>query len=264
MFNCKLVTRDKYSETIVDLIVLASSIKVGDISSDIEIVEGSKLQAGVLGSGTVNVGREMSFGIPIAERKENGKWLRLEDQYAKYSSMILSSVSKKYYIRIEYNNEIYEAEYALTKVSGYNVTYINNIGVITIDMRAIDKVFLRQNTDIYTLGLDPQAKSKQDIYYDSLSYVPVPLNFYLEFELKSKYLSFTFANRQNFGIYASVQIESNHALVYFNGELLSINGVGYDFEGIAPELQIGQNILYLEYNQILIKAEVEYKRGILI
>ena len=82
MFNCKLVTRDKYSETIIDLIVLASSIKVGDISSDIEIVEGSKLQAGVLGSGTVNVGREMSFGIPIAERKENGKWLRLEDQYA--------------------------------------------------------------------------------------------------------------------------------------------------------------------------------------
>ena len=178
--------------------------------------------------------------------------------------MILSSVSKKYYIRIEYNNEIYEAEYALTKVSGYNVTYINNIGVITIDMRAIDKVFLRQNTDIYTLGLDPQAKSKQDIYYNSLSYVPVSLNFYLEFELKSKYLSFTFANRQNFGIYASVQIESNHALVYFNGELLSINGTGYDFEGIAPELQIGQNILYLEYNQILIKAEVEYKRGILI
>lgn len=92
----------------------------------------------------------------------------------------------------------------------------------------------------------------------------MPLYFHLEFDLNSKYLSFTFANRQNFGIYASVQIESNHAVVYFNGEILSINGVGYDFEGIAPELQVGTNILYLEYNQSLLKAEVEYRRGILI
>ena len=263
-FNVKLVVRDSYQEEIIDLVQITTQINMGNIDNDIEIVEGSKLQAGILGVGNIGIGRTASFGIPIFEAQKNGTIKRMESQYIKYTSAIMSTNIKRYFLRIEFENEIYEAEYALTSVSGYNITWIKNMGVITIELKAIDKVFFRQNVDVYTLGLDPQAKSKQDIYYNSLSYVPVPLNFYLEFELNSKYLSFTFANRQNFGIYASVQIESNHAVVYFNGEILSINGVGYDFEGIAPELQVGTNILYLEYNQSLLKAEVEYRRGILI
>ena len=264
-FNAKLMVRDSYKEEIIDLVQISSQINMGNIDNDIEIVEGNRLQAGILGVGNIGIGRTTSFGIPIFEAKKNGTIERMESQYIKYTSAIMSTNIKRYFLRIEFENEIYEAEYALTSVSGYNITWIKNMGVITIELKAIDKVFLRQNTDIYKLSLDPQAQSKQDIYYNSLSYVPVPLYFHLEFELYSEYLSFTFANRQNFGIYASVQIEgSNHAVVSFNGEILSINGVGYDFEGIAPELQIGTNILYLEYNQPLLKAEVEYRRGILI
>lgn len=263
-FNCKLVIRDKYQETILDLVQLSSSIQMGNINNDVEIVEGSKLQAGVLGSGMIAYGRQLSFGIPVFEYRDNKGWVKLDEQFSKYSSMIMSTNVKKYFIRIVYENEIYEAEHIITSVGGYNIQYINNMGVINIELKAVDKVFLRQNPDIYKLPLDPEARSKQDIFYQSKSNTPVPLYFYLEFELEFELLSFTFANRQNFGIYCSTNIEGNYALVYFNGEILSINGVGYNFEGIAPELQIGLNVLYLEYNQSLLNAEVEYRRGILI
>lgn len=264
-FNLKLVVRDDYQEDIIDLIQVSSSISMGAINNDVELVKGNKMQAGVLGIGSINVGRTVSFGIPIFERKQNGQWVKIEDQYIKYTSSIMSVSVKKYFLRISYNNEIYEAEYSLVKVDGYNITYVKNMGVVSIDLRAIDKVFLRQNKEIFALPLDILAKNKQDIYYTSNSHVPVPLYFYLEFELKSDYLSFTFANRKNFGIYCSANIQNtNKALCYFNGIILSINGVGYNFKGIAPELEIGQNVLYLEYNQTLINANLEYRRGILI
>ena len=214
----------------------------------------------------IDIGRKMSFGIPIYEyRNASREWVRLDEQYSKYTSMIMSTNSKQYFLRLEYDGEIYEAEHALVEVGGYTVKYINDLGVITISLTAIDKVFLRQNKEIFALPLDSLAKNKQDIYYTSNSHVPVPLYFYLEFELKSAYLSFTFANRKNFGIYCSANIQNtNKALCYFNGIILSINGVGYNFKGIAPELEIGQNVLYLEYNQTLINANLEYRRGILI
>ena len=114
-----------------------------------EIVEGNRLQAGILGVGNIGIGRTTSFGIPIFEAKKNGTIERMESQYIKYTSAIMSTNIKRYFLRIEFENEIYEAEYALTSVSGYNITWIKNMGVITIELKAIDKVFLRQNTDIY-------------------------------------------------------------------------------------------------------------------
>ena len=32
----------------------------------------------------------------------------------------------------------------------------------------------------------------------------------------------------------------------FNGEALTINGVAYDYKGIQPELNVGNNVFYLE------------------
>lgn len=134
-FNLKLIVRDDYQEEIIDLIQISSSISMGAISNDIELVEGNKIQAGTLGIGRVNVGRTVSFGIPIFERKQNEQWVKIEEQYTKYTALIPSVSNKKYYLRIVFNNEIYEAEYSLVKVDGYNITYIKNMGVIAMTCR---------------------------------------------------------------------------------------------------------------------------------
>lgn len=264
-YNAKLVIRDKFQEDILDLVELSNNIQLDDINNDIEIVDGNRLQGGVLGAGSIEVGRKISFGIPIFEyRDERGEWVKLEEQFTKYTKAIMSNTAKQYYIRIVYNNEIYEAEYAMIKVGGYNVKYINDLGVITITLAAIDKVYMRQQTDTYDLILDADATDRQNIYYTSQSLVPVPLLFTLEFNIEIGYLSFVFANRSNFGIYFAGNIEKGKAIIYFNGNVLSINGVIYDHEGIAPELNVGMNVLYLECSEQILTAKVEYKRGVLI
>lgn len=264
-YNAKLVIRDKYQEDILDLVEFSSVIQTDDITNDIQIVDGNKLKGGTLGTGSIEVGRKFVFGIPIFEYKESGGgWVKMDEQYTKYTRAIMSNTSKQFYIRIVYNNEVYEAEYALVKVSGYNISYINNLGVITIQLSAIDKVFMRQQTDKYDLILNGNATDRQNVVYHSRSLVPVPLLFTLEFVIQVGYLSFVFANRQNFGISFARNIDKGKAIVYFNGTVLSINGVIYDYEGIAPELNIGQNILYLQYSEPIEKATVEYKRGVLI
>lgn len=264
-YNAKLVIRDKYQEDILDLVEFSNAIAVDDIKNDIQIVDGNRLQGGTLGTGSIEIGRKFSFGIPIFEYKESGGgWVKIEEQYTKYTRAIMSNTSKQFYIRILYKNEIYEAEYALVKVSGYNITYINNLGVISIQLSAIDKVFMRQKTDKYDLILNGNATDRQNIVYYSQSLVPVPLLFTLEFYIEIGYLSFVFANRQNFGISFMGNVDKGKAIVYFNGNVLSVNGVIYDYDGIAPELNVGQNILYLQYSEIIKKAIVEYKRGVLI
>lgn len=264
-YNAKLVIRDKFQEDILDLVNLSNNIQLDDISNDIEIVDGNKLQGGVLGTGSIEVGRKITFGIPIFEYKaESGEWVKLEEQFTKYTTAIMSNTAKQYYIRIVYKDEIYEAEYAFIKVGGYNVQYINNLGVISITLAAIDKVYMRQQTDTYDLILDSDASDRQNIYYTSRSLVPVPLLFTLEFMIEVGYLSFIFANRSNFGVYFAGNIDKGKAIVYFNGNVLSINGVVYNHEGIAPELNVGMNILYLEYSEMILNAKVEYKRGVLI
>lgn len=264
-YNAKLVIRDKYQEDILDLVEFSNAIAVDDIKNDIQIVDGNRLQGGTLGTGSIEIGRKFSFGIPIFEYKESGGgWVKIEEQYTKYTRAIMSNTSKQFYIRILYKNEIYEAEYALVKVSGYNITYINNLGVISIQLSAIDKVFMRQQTDKYDLILNGNATDRQNIVYYSQSLVPVPLLFTLEFYIEIGYLSFVFANRQNFGISFMGNVDKGKAIVYFNSNVLSINGIIYDYDGIAPELNVGQNILYLQYSEIIKKAIVEYKRGVLI
>lgn len=54
-FNAKLVIRNKYEEDILDLVEFSSVIQTDDITNDIQIVDGNKLQGGTLGSSLVMV-----------------------------------------------------------------------------------------------------------------------------------------------------------------------------------------------------------------
>ena len=262
-YNAKLVVRDKYTEEILDLVDLSNQIKMSDIKSDLKVDEGNRLFGIQTGIGMVSIGRKIDFGIPIFEYiNDKRQWVKLEEQYTKYTSIILSNSIKKYYIRIEYNNEIYEAEHIMTAVGGYAVKYINNLGVISISLQALDKVFLRQREDTYKLNVTED--NKQDINYKSLSLVPVPVNFNLEFIVVGGKLEFLFANRQNFGIQCKQELRNGVYNIDFDGEHLNINGVAYNYTGIQPELNVGNNVFYLETNQTCLKASIRYKRGILI
>lgn len=262
-YNLKLVVRDKYSETILDLIDLSSEINVSDITTDLKAVDGSRLIGMVSGIGSINIGRSTKFGIPIFEYKNDlGSWVKLENQYIKYSSIVLSNTHKNYYIRTVYKNEIYEQQVILTSMSGYKVSYINNLGVITFTLEAIDKIFFRQQPDTYKLNITNE--SRQDIKYISLSMAPVPIGFIFEFEISTGQFEFLFANRQNFGIQFIGEFQSGTHTVNFNGETLNIDGVGYNYKGIQPELNVGENTFYLETNQTCLEGYISYKRGILI
>lgn len=176
--------------------------------------------------------------------------------------MILSSNIKRYFIRTIFEDEIYEAEYIIKSVGGYNIKYINNLGVVDITLEALDKVFLMQKEEEYEIAVTED--NKQNINYKSLSLVPVPLCFNLEFIVVGGVLEFLFANRDNFGIQCYAELRNGVYNIDFDGERLNINGVSYDYKGIQPELNVGNNIFYLESNQTCIKALVRYKRGILI
>ena len=175
-FDFKLAVRDKYTEEIFDIINMAQNIKADDIKTDYKVIE-SSIKTGI---GNISSGRSFNIGIPIYEYKNDlGTWVKLEEQYSKYTSMILSSSIKRYFLRTIFNDEIYEAEYIIKSVGGYNIKYINNLGVVDISLEALDKTFLRQREEEYELLITEDAK--QDINYKSLSLVPVPINFNLEF-----------------------------------------------------------------------------------
>lgn len=179
-YNFKLIVRNGHNEEILDLIDLSSQIKLSDIKLDLKTIEGNKYTSIKSGIGIISSGRKLDFAIPIFEYKDNlGKWVKIESQYTKYTTMILSNNSNRYFIRIEFENEIYEAEYIMTSVGGYTVKYINNLGVINISLESLDKTFLRQKEDTYKLNITND--SKQDIYYKSLSLVPTAVSFSLEF-----------------------------------------------------------------------------------
>ena len=262
-YNCKLVVRDSYNEEIFDLISLSSQIKMSDIKTDSKVIEGNRFSGFSTGVGMISVGRKIDFGIPILEYKDElDKWVKIEHQYTKYSSMILSNTAKRFFIRIEYDEEVYEAEYIMTSVSGYNVKYINNLGIITISLEAIDKVFLRQKEESYKLNITDDLR--QDIKYRSLSLVPIPITFSLLFNVVGSELNFTFANRQNFGIQFFSEVSNGYNRVEFDGYNLTLNGVSYDYKGLQPELNVGENTLYLDSNQVCKELIIHYKRGILL
>lgn len=262
-YNCKLVVRDRYSEDIFDLVSLSNQIKMSDIKTDSKVIEGNRFSGFSTGLGIISVGRKIDFGIPILEYKDElNRWVKIEHQYTKYSSIILSNTAKRFFIRIEYDNEIYEAEHIMTSVSGYNIKYINNLGIITISLEAIDKVFLRQKEESYKLNISEDLR--QDIKYSSLSLVPVPLTFSLLFDIVGNELNFTFANRDNFGIQFFSEVQNGYNRIYFDGYNLTINGINYDYKGLQPELNVGENILYLDSNQVCKEAIIYYKRGILL
>lgn len=262
-FDFKLIVRDKYSEEIFDIINIAESIKAQDIKTDYKVSDGSRYSSIKTGIGSISSGRTFNIGIPIYEyRNDLGSWEKIEDQYSKYTSMVLSSNAKRYFIRTVFENEIYEAEYIIKSVGGYNIKYINNLGIIDISLEALDKVFLRQKEEEYELTITEEYK--QDINYKSLSLVPVPLSFNLEFIVVGGELKFLFANRQNFGIECNAELRNGVYNIDFDGEKLNINGVAYNYKGVQPELNVGNNVFYLESNQTCIKASIRYKRGILI
>ena len=262
-FDFKFVVRDKYSEEIFDIINTAQSIKADDIKTDYKAVDSNRSYSIKTGIGSIASGRSFNIGIPIYEYKnELGTWVKIEEQYTKYTSMILSSNIKRYFIRAIFEDEIYEAEYIIKSVGGYNIKYINNLGVIDISLEALDKVFLRQKEEEYELPIT--ENSKQDINYKSLSLVPVPVSFNLEFIVVGGKLEFLFANRQNFGIQCKQELRNGVYNIDFDGEHLNINGVAYNYTGIQPELNVGNNVFYLETNQTCLKASIRYKRGILI
>lgn len=262
-FDFKLIVRDKYSEEIFDIINTAENIKSDDIKTDYKVSDGNRYYSIKTGIGNISSGRSFNIGIPIYEyRNDLGSWVKIEEQYTKYTSMILSSNIKRYFIRTIFENEIYEAEYIIKSVGGYNIKYINNLGIIDISLEALDKVFLRQKEEEYELIITEEYK--QDINYKSLSLVPVPLSFNLEFIVAGGELRFLFANRQNFAVECSAELRNGVYNIDFDGEKLNINAAAYNYRGIQPELNVGNNILYLESNQICIKASIRYKRGILI
>ncbi len=258
-FDFKLAVRDKYTEEIFDIINMAQNIKADDIKTDYKVIE-SSIKTGI---GNISSGRSFNIGIPIYEYKNDlGTWVKLEEQYSKYTSMILSSSIKRYFLRTIFNDEIYEAEYIIKSVGGYNIKYINNLGVVDISLEALDKTFLRQREEEYELLITEDAK--QDINYKSLSLVPVPINFNLEFLVVGGVLEFLFANRQNFGIQCHAELRNGVYNIDFNGESLTINGVSYNYKGIQPKLNQGNNVFYLESNQTCLNASIRYRRGILI
>ena len=262
-FNFKLIVRDKYSEDIFDIIDIAESIKVDDIKTDYNVVDSSRVYSIKTGIGNIESGRSFNIGIPIYEYKNDlGTWIKIESQYIKYTSIILSGNIKRYFIRVIFEGDIYEAEYIIKYVSGYNIKYINNLGIIYISLEALDKIFLRQKEEEYKLSIIEE--NKQDINYKSLSLAPVPISFNLEFMVFGGILEFIFANRQNFGIQCKAELRNGFYIIDFNGEVLTINGVSYDYKGIQPELNIGNNLFYLESNQTCTKASIRYKRGILV
>lgn len=262
-FDFKLIVRDKYSEEIFDIINTVESIKADDIKTDYKVTDGSRSYSIKTGIGNIASGRAFNIGIPIYEYKNDlGSWVRIEEQYAKYTSMVLSSNVKRYFIRTIFEDEIYEAEYIMKSVGGYNIKYINNLGVVDISLEALDKVFLRQKEEEYELPITEE--NKQDINYKSLSLVPVPVNFNLEFIVVGGALEFLFANRQNFGIQFNAELRNGVYNIDFDGEKLNVNGVAYNYKGVQPELNVGNNIFYLESNQTCVKASISYKRGILI
>ena len=258
-FDFKLAVRDKYTEEIFDIINMAQNIKADDIKTDYKVIE-SSIKTGIVNISSV---RSFNIGIPIYEYKNDlGTWVKLEEQYSKYTSMILSSSIKRYFLRTIFNDEIYEAEYIIKSVGGYNIKYINNLGVVDISLEALDKTFLRQREEEYELLITEDAK--QDINYKSLSLVPVPINFNLEFLVVGGVLEFLFANRQNFGIQCHAELRNGVYNIDFNGESLTINGVSYNYKGIQPKLNQGNNVFYLESNQTCLNASIRYRRGILI
>lgn len=258
-FDFKLAVRDKYTEEIFDIINIAQNIKADDIKTDYKVIE-SSIKTGI---GNISSGRSFNIGIPIYEYKNDlCTWVKLEEQYSKYTSMILSSSIKRYFLRTIFNDEIYEAEYIIKSVGGYNIKYINNLGVVDISLEALDKTFLRQREEEYELLITEDAK--QDINYKSLSLVPVPINFNLEFLVVGGVLEFLFANRQNFGIQCHAELRNGVYNIDFNGESLTINGVSYNYKGIQPKLNQGNNVFYLESNQTCLNASIRYRRGILI
>ena len=258
-FDFKLAVRDKYTEEIFDIINIAQNIKADDIKTDYKVIE-SSIKTGI---GNISSGRSFNIGIPIYEYKNDlGTWVKLEEQYSKYTSMILSSSIKRYFLRTIFNDEIYEAEYIIKSVGGYNIKYINNLGVVDISLEALDKTFLRQREEEYELLITEDAK--QDINYKSLRLVPVPINFNLEFLVVGGVLEFLFANRQNFGIQCHAELRNGVYNIDFNGESLTINGVSYNYKGIQPKLNQGNNVFYLESNQTCLNASIRYRRGILI
>ena len=136
------------------------------------------------------------------------------------------------------------------------------LGKKVIIIEALDKIFLRQKEEEYELPITEE--NKQDINYKSLSLVPVPVNFNLEFIVVGGTLEFLFANRQNFGIQFNAELRNGVYNIDFDGEKLNVNGVAYNYKGVQPELNVGNNIFYLESNQTCVKASISYKRGILI
>ena len=136
-FDFKFVVRDKYSEEIFDIINTAQSIKADDIKTDYKAVDSNRSYSIKTGIGSIASGRSFNIGIPIYEYKnELGTWVKIEEQYTKYTSMILSSNIKRYFIRAIFEDEIYEAEYIIKSVGGYNIKYINNLGVVDISLEA--------------------------------------------------------------------------------------------------------------------------------
>ena len=105
-YNFKLIVRNGHNEEILDLIDLSSQIKLSDIKLDLKTIEGNKYTSIRSGIGIISSGRKLDFAIPIFEYKDNlGKWVKIESQYTKYTTMILSNNSNRYFIRIEFENE---------------------------------------------------------------------------------------------------------------------------------------------------------------
>ena len=96
--------------------------------------------------------------------------------------------------------------------------------------------------------------------------MPTAVSFSLEFNnIIGDELYFLFANKQNFGIEANIKnINFERCIVDFDGEVLKVNGVIYDYKGIRPELNVGDNIFYLDTNQTCTNAYIRYRRGVLI
>lgn len=75
-----------------------------------------------------------------------------------------------------------------------------------------------------------------------------------------------FANRDNYGISCSIDSLGvlKDAVVEYKDNMLLINGIAYDYDGVQFMFNRGSNILFYESNAVAKDCRIFYKKSILI
>lgn len=169
-YNFKLIVRNGHNEEILDLIDLSSQIKLSDIKLDLKTIEGNKYTSIKSGIGIISSGRKLDFAIPIFEYKDNlGKWVKIESQYTKYTTMILSNLELDECSISEIDSSF---KFAIVTMSSsiYIVIKIQDDNLIsqsnyTVNINIKNRVLRNQDSNLFCLPIINSA----NIQYKTLS-----------------------------------------------------------------------------------------------